>query len=131
MSRGPGRVQRGVLATLYADDPERWWSLTELAEHIDGTPLTRASVESVRRAVHALGNRGEVEIELFDELITVSAARVELGEGYAYRPRHDAYRATMFIRTPLSVEAKARRAQLVSQQIDRLVSIDARLDDAE
>jgi predicted ArsR family transcriptional regulator len=58
MSRGPGAVQRAVLERLTAD---RWVSARTLAEELAGGPASRAQVEAVRRAVHALERRGLAE----------------------------------------------------------------------
>jgi hypothetical protein len=126
MSRGLGHVQRDVLATLDADEFERWWSVAELAAAVLGNSH-RPAVESVRRAVKALAAAGLVELDLFDEMVDVRPARVDIGERLAYRPRHDANRAHLLVHLPLSVEAKREREQF----LDRMVALDRRIDRGE
>jgi hypothetical protein len=59
MSRGPGTVQRRILAAL-TDTGDKWTPVRELA---GATPAQR---ESARRAVHAPAAAGKVETRIVD-----------------------------------------------------------------
>jgi hypothetical protein len=64
MSRGPGRMQRAVLAAVAeatdADGRPRWVSVDEVLD--EAQPMTRSERESVRRAIRTLGRKGSVEV---------------------------------------------------------------------
>lgn len=62
MGSGPGSVQRFVLARAAELGPNDYLTAAELAEELYGA-RTRPRVESVRRAIRTLADRGEVDAE--------------------------------------------------------------------
>src|SRR5579884_3054061 len=130
MSRGPGRVQRGVLTAIYTADSGHWWTMAELATAVFGRPTSRSQVESVRRAVKALATRHAITTDTFPDMVPVRGARIDIGDRYAYRGRHYADRVQLLATRTLSVEEKRRRDEFYSDLIDRLVEIDSRISHA-
>lgn len=83
--------------------------MPELAAEVFGQPVTRAAVESVRRAVKSLADRGVISTDTFPEAIKIPEARVERGEQYPHhRRQHHADRTQLFATRKLSVEARSR-----------------------
>ncbi len=54
MSKGPGRVQRAIIAA-FADEPARRFTTEELATCVFGTAPTASHIETVRQALNKLG----------------------------------------------------------------------------
>lgn len=128
MSRGPGCVQRAVLAVLAEEcNGDGWLTVEELALAVAGPHPTRADVESVRRAMKQLAHKGRADVEHFDVEVVVRRARVLWGEGYVYRRGHHAYRPVLAAHWPLSVEEKERRAHSLRAFMDRLVALDGKI----
>jgi hypothetical protein len=61
VSRGPGRVQRFVLAELAALPAGAWFTANELAERFYGE-VTDAGLEAMRRALRTLGKAGALQL---------------------------------------------------------------------
>jgi hypothetical protein len=118
-------VERQVLEVL-ARHPHRddWLTVRELATEDTIAPVTRARVESVRRAVKNLERAGRVEVEAWDSPVPVRAARVDRGVGYAYRARHLSSRRLLCVHLPLSVEEKKARSDWLRVWLDRLASLE-------
>ena len=54
MSKGPGRVQRAIMAAIEAE-PGRRWTVEELAAAVYSGEIGRAQTSAVRRAIALLG----------------------------------------------------------------------------
>jgi hypothetical protein len=81
MSKGLGKTQRAVLATI----TNEWRTVADVAAGVSGRPPSRATVESVRRACRRLADGDHVDLDY------VSDGRVwsDLGDGRnAYEPGH-------------------------------------------
>jgi len=127
MSRGPGRVQNAVLAVL-ANQPAGWTSgwltVAEVSAQVfPPGPVTRAQVESARRALKALERGGDVELDFMEELTRVRRTRVAFGDWQHGRREHFAGRRTL-VAHRLSVEERESRAQFFAKSRDRLVELD-------
>jgi hypothetical protein len=88
MGHGLGQQQREILAALKRRRRNRLMTTSELATALGGdTPSRR---ESVRQALHALHQRGLVELQHLPEEHDLSDARLDqLGRyGVAARPVH-------------------------------------------
>jgi len=60
MSRGPGHVQRAIVACLEGQD--RWWLISELARYAYGTQASSAAqLSAVRRAARQLVAQGRAD----------------------------------------------------------------------
>lgn len=128
MSRGPGRVQNAVLAVL-ANQPAGWTSgwltVAEVSAQVfPPGPVTRAQVESARRALKALERGGDVELDFMEELTRVRRTRVAFGDWQHGRRGHFAGRRTLVAHCRLSVEERESRGQFFAKSLDRLVELD-------
>lgn len=128
MSRGPGRVQNAVLAVL-ANQAADWTSglltVAEVSAQVfPPGPLTRAQVESARRALKALRRDGDIELDLMEGLTRVRRTRVAFGDWQHGRREHFAGRRTLVAHRRLSVEARESRAQFFAKSLDHLVELD-------
>jgi len=128
MSRGPGRVQNAVLAVL-ANQPAGWTSgwltVAEVSAQVfPPGPVTRAQVESARRALKALERDGDVELDPMEGLTRVRRACVAFGDWQHGRREHFAGRRTLVAHCRLSVEERESRAQVFAESLDRLVELD-------
>ena len=130
MSRGPGQVQRAILAVLDEEPTglfSGWLSIPELTERVHGEASTRAQIESVRRACKSLAAAGAVETEYGDELVTVREARVSSGEWPFGRREHFGDRKHLYVHLLLSVEERESRAQFYRDSLDRLSVEESRI----
>lgn len=130
MSRGLGQVQRGVLAALAEEcHGDGWLTVPELTARVVGPEPSRSEAESVRRAVKRLGRSGRVDLDYLDAEVVITSARVPWGDHIVYRRRHRGYRSVLAAHWPLSVEERQARAQLWAASLDRLIALNARIDE--
>ena len=128
MSRGIGRVQRAVLDALLGQPSgpfSGWLTVFELTDSVFGPSMTRARIESVRRAMKALAAAGVLELDYMPEMTPVRATGYAAGDGQIQRRRYYGDRNRLCAHLTLSVEEREH----LNEWLDALVEIDSRIAD--